>query len=127
MRGGRSVFIVPALLAVAAQAAAAQSSSEAAQPLGQRLVAQHCGVCHSKPLLESGRYGPVLSRETVDGKEDAVRGFIAAGTERMPGFRYTLDPGEIDAIVQYLKTVPAPAAAPASGKRPGAFGAPGGD
>jgi len=41
---------------------------------------------------------------------------IANGTPRMPGFRYDLKPAEIDAIIAYIKTIPAPAAAPTAGK-----------
>ena len=37
------------------------------------------------------------------------------GTPNMPGFKYSLAPQEIDAVVAYLKTLPVPApAAPAS-------------
>jgi mono/diheme cytochrome c family protein len=36
--------------------------------------------------------------------------FIANGTSRMPGFKYSFKPAEIDAIVAFLKTVPAPSA-----------------
>jgi mono/diheme cytochrome c family protein len=55
---------------------------------------------------------------TLGGNADAMRQFISNGTPRMPGFKYTFKPAEIDAIVAYIKTIPAPAAtaAPASGK-----------
>jgi mono/diheme cytochrome c family protein len=80
------------------------------QRLGQRLFYQSCLVCHTKPQITSGQYGPVLSKNTLNGDADALRSFISQGTARMPGFRFQFEPTQIDAIVAYLKTVPAPAA-----------------
>ena len=81
----------------------------AAQALGQKTYAQHCGVCHTKPTILSPYYGPALSKDIVNHNEDALRDFISNGTDRMPGFKYSLQPKQIDAIVQYLKTVAPPA------------------
>jgi len=78
------------------------------QKLGQRLFYQSCVVCHTKPQITSGQYGPVLSKDTLNGQEDVMREFISAGTSRMPGFRFQFEPTQISAIVAYLKTVPAP-------------------
>jgi mono/diheme cytochrome c family protein len=61
---------------------------------------------------------------TLGGNADALRQFISNGTPRMPGFKYTFKSAEIDAIVAYIKTIPAPAEpAPASGKPNAAPGA----
>ena len=76
--------------------------------LGQRLFYQSCVVCHTKPQITSGQYGPVLSKDTLNGQEDALRAFIGNGTTRMPGFKFQFEPTQINAIVAYLKTVPAP-------------------
>jgi len=97
-----------------ALAAAAEPTSE-----GHRLFLQSCGVCHLKPNLKAGLYGPALTRETVAGKEIAVRELVQTGTSRMPGFRYGLSPQQIDQIVAYLGTVPAAPASPLSAKREG--------
>jgi mono/diheme cytochrome c family protein len=78
------------------------------QKLGQRLFYQSCVVCHTKPQITSGQYGPVLSKETLGGQEDAMRAFISNGTGRMPGFKFQFEPPQINAIVAYLKTVPTP-------------------
>ena len=78
------------------------------QKMGQRLFYQSCVVCHTKPQITSGQYGPVLSKETLGGQEDALRSFISDGTPRMPGFKFQFEPTQINAIVAYLKTVPAP-------------------
>jgi len=34
-----------------------------------------------------------------------MREYISNGTPRMPGFRYSFEPAQIGAIVQYIKTV----------------------
>ena len=107
--------VLPLLLVVAQQPAWAQSDQ---RTLGMRLFNQSCRVCHTKPQLSSPQYGPALSVNTLGGNADALRQFISNGTPRMPGFKFTFKPAEIDAIVAYIKTIPAPAetAAPASGK-----------
>ena len=80
--------------------------------LGMRLFNQSCRVCHTKPQLVSPQYGPVLSMNTLGGKADVIRETIGNGTPRMPGFKYYFKPAEIDAIVAYIKTIPAPSDAP---------------
>jgi mono/diheme cytochrome c family protein len=101
-------------LAVWPFAASAQQAAGATdqQLLGMRLFNQSCRVCHTKPTLLSGQYGPVLSMDTLGGKADAIREVIGDGTARMPGFKYTYKPTDIDAIVAYIKTIPAPSPAP---------------
>jgi mono/diheme cytochrome c family protein len=42
-----------------------------------------------------------------------MRRIILEGTPRMPAFKYSLQPAEIDAIVAYVRTL-APPAAPAT-------------
>jgi mono/diheme cytochrome c family protein len=103
-----SSVILPLALFGTTLAAFAQDQEN----LGMRLFYQSCRVCHTKPQLMSPQYGPALSKETLGGKVDLLREFISSGTARMPGFKYHFKPAEIDAIVSYLKTVPAPAAAP---------------
>ena len=80
--------------------------------LGMRLFNQSCRVCHTKPQLVSPQYAPVLSMNTLGGKSDVIRETIGNGTPRMPGFKYHFKPAEIDAIVAYIKTIPAPSDAP---------------
>ena len=79
------------------------------QRLGMRLFNQSCRVCHAKPQLTSPLYGPALSRQSLGGQEDVMREVIGNGTPRMPGFKHHFQPPQIDAIVAYLKTIPAPA------------------
>jgi mono/diheme cytochrome c family protein len=95
--------------------AAAQSDPSALNEkelAGMRLFNQSCRVCHTKPLLTAGQYGPVLSKESLGGDEAALADFIANGAPRMPGFKTTYSGAQIDAIVAYLKTVPPQGAAP---------------
>ena len=97
------------LLAAASFPLAAQRSApelDAKQLEGLRHFNQACRVCHTKPQMASPQYAPVLNGATLGGSEGAMRAYIANGTERMPGFRYHFKPGEIDALVSYLKTIP---------------------
>lgn len=87
-----------------------QASSNDAVASGRRLFQQHCSVCHTQPTLTNPMYGPSLYRDVVSGKEDAMRDFIDKGSSKMPGFRYGLKAADINAIIEYLKTVPKPAA-----------------
>lgn len=91
-----------------AQPAASNPNLNDTQQLGRRLFYQSCVVCHTKPQITSGQYGPLLSRDTLGGQEEAMRAFISNGTSRMPGFKFQFEPNQINAIVAYLKTVPAP-------------------
>jgi len=105
-----SALVLPVLpRSVLAQGAAAPAPLDDTQKLGQRLFYQSCVVCHVKPQITSGQYGPVLSKETLGGQEEALRAFISNGTSRMPGFKFQFETRQINAIVAYLKTLPAPA------------------
>jgi mono/diheme cytochrome c family protein len=75
---------------------------------GMRHFNQSCRVCHTKPQMTSPQYAPVLSSVSLGGNVEALRVFIANGTQKMPGFKYHFKPAEIDAVVAYLKTVPQP-------------------
>jgi mono/diheme cytochrome c family protein len=106
----------------ATQVAFAQDSGR--QELGMRLFNQSCRVCHTKPTLLSPQYGPALSMNTLGGNADAMRAIISNGTARMPGFKYDFKSEQMDAIVVYIKTIPASApTAPAQGKPANAPGA----
>ena len=102
----RSVAIVLLVLGAGSQNASAQPSAADRLAEGRRLFEQSCGVCHTKPTLASGLYGPALSGETMGGRADVMRDVIRNGTPRMPGFKHNFTPDQIDAIVAYLKTLP---------------------
>jgi mono/diheme cytochrome c family protein len=113
MRSGALVFLLFALpLRVPAQQDRSSShvSLNDTQILGRRVFQQRCAICHTESTPGARRYGPVLSKELVNGNEDTVLGFIANGSKgKMPGFKYGLESSEMIAIVEYLKTVPRPA------------------
>ena len=115
MRSGALIFLLFAFsLAVPAQQGKTNSSVTLTltdtQILGRRVFQQRCAICHTESTPGARRYGPVLYKELVDGNEDTIRDFIANGSKgKMPGFKYGLEAPEINAIVEYLKTVPRPA------------------
>ena len=96
-------------LTLPAQTGNTSASSDDAVSLGRRLFQQNCSVCHTQATLTNPMYGPSLYREIVSGKEDAMREYINKGSNKMPGFRSGLKASEINAIIEYLKTVPKPA------------------
>ena len=98
----------PQVVSVSAQPAATQVSLNDKEFTGMRLFNQSCRVCHTKPQLSSPLYGPALSRQSLNGQDDVMREVISNGTPRMPGFKHHFQPQQIDAIVAYLKSIPAP-------------------
>jgi mono/diheme cytochrome c family protein len=92
-----------------AQQAATDDGLTATQKLGRQVFAQSCGICHLPPQINARTYGPLLSKDTAGGSDEVIRGLIREGTPRMPGFKHYLARAEIDAIIAYLKTVPATA------------------
>jgi len=119
MKRHQGAFLFAIMLTAAPELASAQAGAGGAglsdqQLLGRRLFTQSCGVCHAKPVITAGLYGPVLSKTTLDGNAQLVAGTISNGTARMPGFKYTYTPEQIDAIASYITTIPAPAATPAA-------------
>jgi len=96
------------LFAAAVPAAYAQSDLNETQLHGRQLFAQSCGICHLRPSLGVKTYGPMLDKAAAGGNDDVMRAFIQNGSERMPAFKHTLKPAEVDAIIAYLRTVPEP-------------------
>ncbi len=105
--GAGLILLASSAMAFAQQTHADQPLDQT-QQLGRRLFAQSCGVCHTKPTLTSGLYGPALSKESLGGQEDVMAQVISNGTPRMPGFQHHFDPEQIKAIVSYVKTLPVP-------------------
>ena len=95
-------------LTAGAQQANTEKPLTDTQKLGQRVFEQRCGICHAPARGAFVMYGPFLYKNLINGNEDAIKEMIRTGTSKMPGFRYGLQPAEIDAIVEYLKTVPKP-------------------
>jgi mono/diheme cytochrome c family protein len=99
------------LLAASTSTAYAQQAGgdlNETQSHGRQVFAQSCGVCHLQPSLGVKTYGPPLNKTSAAGNDEVMRAFIFNGSDRMPAFKYYLKPAEIDAIIAYLRTVPAP-------------------
>ena len=107
----RSAILLGALAAVSpsAQQAATDDGLTTTQKLGRQVFAQSCGICHLPPQINARTYGPLLSKDTAGGSDEVIRGLISEGTPRMPAFKHYLARAEFDAIIAYLKTVPASA------------------
>ena len=76
------------------------------QSNGRALLAQNCGVCHLQIEVGSKSFGPYLNQETLGGNKAAIQSVIQYGNEKMPGFKYTLNVAQMNAIIAYMKTVP---------------------
>jgi mono/diheme cytochrome c family protein len=106
--------VVWLVLAAGTQVAGAQPFPAAdtltpQQLLGRNLFNQSCMVCHVKLQITSpAKYGPDLSKNALSGQEAMIRDVVSNGTPNMPGFKYHFEPDQIDAIVSYVKTLPAP-------------------
>jgi mono/diheme cytochrome c family protein len=86
--------------------AAAPPSLSPVELSGKKLFVQRCALCHDllgQPATTT--VGPWLDVETAKRSEEAVRQKIMNGSSRMPAWKYTLAPPQIDSIVAYLKTV----------------------
>ena len=119
MRRYASVLLL--LLTACSSSAFAQQAGDSLndqQRLGRQILAQSCGVCHLAPSLKAQTYGPALHKMTVGGDDVVMRNTILEGTTRMPGFKYYLQPAQIDAIIAYVRTIPTPAPAPAPATAP---------
>jgi mono/diheme cytochrome c family protein len=114
MKRGASVIVFLMLASPAALAGQAGDSLNDQQRLGRRVFAQSCGVCHLRPALNVRTYGPLLSKTAAGGDESRMRNIILEGTTRMPAFKYYLQSDQVDAIIAYVRTIPAPAAAAAA-------------
>jgi len=104
-------------IASAAQAQQAASALNETQLLGRQVFAQSCGICHLQPSMGVQTYGPRLDKTAANGNADVMRAFILNGTDRMPAFKYYLKPAEIDAIIAYVRTLPALPAPAASAQK----------
>jgi mono/diheme cytochrome c family protein len=102
------IFLGFCPLAAHAQQANTEKPLNDTQKLGQRVFQQRCAICHAPARPGFQMYGPALYKDLVNGSEDAIKEIIRSGSTKMPGFKLGLQPSEIDAIVEYLKTVPKP-------------------
>ena len=111
MKRSASLFLFLLLLAGYVQYVFAQQVDDRLndqQRLGRQILSQSCGVCHLPPARNAKTFGPLLNKTAGGGDDAVMREYILDGTPRMPAFKYFLQPAEIDAIIAYVRTVPAP-------------------
>lgn len=79
------------------------------QKRGEALFTKHCPLCHiftnqKKALKIQASSDLVGLLKDPEISEDAVRYLILSGVpKKMPGFKYTLEPSELDSLIAYLK------------------------
>lgn len=66
---------------------------------------QRCAVCHAAQADQAPTFGPLLTQKNVVGREELVRRQIMEGSNRMPAFKYSIEPVTVDSIIAYLKKV----------------------
>jgi mono/diheme cytochrome c family protein len=103
MKGWIAILLVSGMPQLAL---AAEVQLNDQQKLGWRLFETSCGVCHTRPTLIAGLYGPELNQDSAGGREETIRDVVTNGTPRMPAFKYTYNPEQIAAIAAYVKTLP---------------------
>jgi mono/diheme cytochrome c family protein len=88
--------------------AMAQAFSPAEQR-GQTFVSMHCAACHSiakvgpSPIREAPPFRILHTRYPVESLQEALAEGITTGHPSMPQFR--LDPGQIQDVLSYLKSL----------------------
>jgi|HubBroStandDraft_6_1064221.scaffolds.fasta_scaffold07816_5 mono/diheme cytochrome c family protein len=98
-----------------AQLPASGTALSNSQKEGRRVFQQKCAVCHISTSSTARQYGPMLYRGLVEGNEDSIGETIMNGRgDKMPGFRYTLQPTQINDTIEYLKTLDKPSRTVAS-------------
>jgi mono/diheme cytochrome c family protein len=97
---------------------------------GRTVWLQRCAYCHDgvgQPSYKT--MGPWLDGQTIARfTEEGFRAFVAVGTDRMPGWQYSLRPQQVNDVIAFLKTVTpdqAPTAAQLAGGKAGAAAASG--
>ncbi len=104
-----ALTLFPIGLSAQQESSAGSSSLTDQQVFGRRVFRQRCGVCHLPPVPGAKVYGPTLFKELIAGNEVSIRDIIMNGSKgKMPGFKYGLEKPEVDAIIEYLKTIDKP-------------------
>jgi mono/diheme cytochrome c family protein len=108
MRHGAALLVFA--LAAWPLAASAQDTLTAQQKHGRFILTQNCNVCHLPQNPGSKTYGPLLNKAAANGDDGLMKEVILNGLVRMPAWKYTLSSSDVDDIIAYVRTLPAPAA-----------------
>ena len=97
------------LAAIALSACSARPVTRITVPSGQQLAEQKCAGCHainetdSSPNPIAPALRTLYRRYPVDGLREAFANGMEVGHRDMP--RFVLTPGEIDSLVDYLRSL----------------------
>lgn len=80
-------------------------SCQSQEQKGQVVFEQNCSSCHN---IQTTGIGPALGGVAAKFTEDSIRSLIKSPRAQMPSFAHLKDE-DITAIIEYLKTKPAPA------------------
>jgi mono/diheme cytochrome c family protein len=92
-----------------ATAALAQTSQSASIARGLAIVQENCSRCHAvgssdaSPLAKAPPFRELHKKYNVEGLAEALAEGIVTGHGEMPAFAF--DPPDVDAIIQYLKSL----------------------
>jgi mono/diheme cytochrome c family protein len=98
---------LPILFVPSSATSAPNASTQASSDRGAAIFRKSCSVCHSVHSGET-KVGPSLYGVLSEGSgrsEETVRHAITDGKDTMPAFKETLEPREIDDLLEYLKTL----------------------
>ena len=101
-----------------AQQAQSSPPLTGAEKSGRKIFQTRCAMCHvgQEPAVElsspnterrPATMGPLLSR-TNTSNEAALRQKIKDGSQRMPGYKYTLTDEQVDQVIAFMKTIDKP-------------------
>ena len=83
----------------------------AAVKRGENTFYRDCSFCHATRIRKGGDQpapAPSLSgllKNADKAREDRAREYIMTGSDRMPAWRHSLKPAEIDELIAFLKTL----------------------
>jgi len=92
-----------------ATSASAQTSPSPVVARGLAIVQENCSRCHAvgsadaSPLAKAPPFRELHKKYNVEGLAEALAEGIVTGHGEMPAFAF--DPPDIDAIIQYLKSL----------------------
>ncbi len=70
---------------------------------GAKIYKRNCAACHGdqgQGAVAGKINDPVVLKSRTD---EEIKGIIANGVKEMPGFKATLKPGDIDALVAFIR------------------------
>jgi mono/diheme cytochrome c family protein len=112
-----ALLLLPLATAVAVpMIASAQAQLTPAQQRGRIIITQNCNICHLPQNPGSQTYGPLLNKASANGDEALMKQVIQTGLVKMPGWRYTLNDGQINDVIAYIKILPVVAPPPPAAK-----------